>query len=78
MKQAHEWQQEPEGMEFLTEAFSKVGELVRDPFLRTDSGEASLELRRRLVRFDPDRDADAVMFAPARLGGGLQDGLGNG
>ena len=67
-KQAHDWQQDAEGMEFLIEAFSQVGELVCDPFLGTGTtGEAALKLRRRFVGCDSDEDA--VMLACARLGG---------
>ncbi|MGI5818120.1 MAG: DNA methyltransferase [Armatimonadota bacterium] len=66
VKQAHEWQQDAEGMEFLIEAFSQPGDLVCDPFLGTGTtGEAAVKLSRRFVGCDADEDA--VKLALARL-----------
>jgi len=65
-KDSHAWQQDAEGMEFLVQAFSRVGETVCDPFLGTGTtGVAALQLGRQFVGADVDEDA--LMLARARL-----------
>jgi ParB-like chromosome segregation protein Spo0J len=66
VKNAHVWQQDAEGMEFLVQAFSLPGQLVCDPFVGTGTtGVAALRLGRRFV--GADVDGDAVTLARARL-----------
>jgi hypothetical protein len=65
-KNSHEWQQDAEGMEFLVQAFSEVGDLVCDPFIGTGTtGEAAFKLRRRFIGADVDQEA--VTLARDRL-----------
>ncbi len=66
-KALHPWQQGLDGFEKLVRFFSRLDELVCDPFAGSGTtGVAALRLGRRFIGCDVD--ADAVHIARARLG----------